>query len=78
MHRVGIPDFISLLNTAPARTTVQRFNHDVAVITAWGWPLWLANPSTYSSCICSFMPVYPGARMSCILLFLILSERMNF
>ena len=24
----------------------------------------LARPSTYSSCICSFMPVYPGAQVS--------------
>src|SRR6266508_1083419 len=55
-------EFISLLNTRPARTPVNASPDESLHSTHDSGPLWLARPSTYDSFIHNNLPVYPGAQ----------------
>ena len=55
-------EFLSRLNTRPARTPVNASPLPLRTATHDSGPLWAANPSTYDSFIHNTSPVYPGAR----------------
>ena len=55
-------EFISRLNTRPARTPVNASPDESLHPTHDSGPLWLARPSTYDSFIHDNLPVYPGAQ----------------
>jgi len=55
-------EFLSRLNTRPARTPVNALPLPLRTTTHDSGPLWAANPSTYDSFIHNTSPVYPGAR----------------
>jgi hypothetical protein len=55
-------EFISRLNTLPARTRVNASPNESLHSTHDSGPLWLARPLTYDSFIHYNLPVYPGAQ----------------
>src|SRR5712691_6858752 len=55
-------EFISRLNTLPARTPVNASPNESLHSTHDSGPLWLARPLTYDSFIHCNLPVYPGAQ----------------
>ena len=55
-------EFLSRLNTRPARTPVNASPLPLRATTHDSGPSWAANPSTYDFCIHYTSPVYLGAQ----------------
>ena len=55
-------DFLSRLNTWPARTPVNASSLPLQEVPHDSGPLWVANPSACDSFIHNISPVYPGAQ----------------